>query len=105
MLRIARRKSTSPDRGAVLSGLAAKAAQVKSCRLTAGPLPQGLLPRCFKGRDELAGLQFRRKQDHLFAGLSELVHVLVDNTPELRLQGCGLLALAVRRERDRTNDG
>jgi hypothetical protein len=58
--------------------------------------PRSLIPRSLKRRDEFARLPFRREQDHLFARLAELIHVLVDDAAELGLQRRGFLALAVR---------
>src|SRR5438132_12908859 len=65
----------------------------------------GLLPGGLKRTDELAGLQFLRKQDHLFARVAELLDVLVHDAAELRHQRRSFLPLAVRRKRDRADDG
>src|SRR5438128_563308 len=64
-----------------------------------------LLPCGLKRADELAGFQTLREQDHLFARAAELLDVLVDDAAVLSLQHRGFLALAIRRKRDRTNDG
>src|SRR5579872_7405559 len=69
------------------------------------PTNNQLLTRGLEWRDEVAGLHFLREQDDLFARLFELIHIVVDDALELRLQGCGFLALAIRRERDRTDNG
>src|SRR3979490_1118053 len=64
-----------------------------------------LLPGSLKGTDEIAGFQFLREQDHLLAWAAELLDVLVHDTADLALQRRVFLALAVRRKRDRANDG
>src|SRR3954463_7989482 len=64
-----------------------------------------LLPRGLERSDQFAGFQLLREQDHLLAGLTELLDVLVDHAAELGLQHRIFLALAVRRERHRTDDG
>src|SRR5437879_12501702 len=61
----------------------------------------GLFSSSLERTDERSGFQFVGEQDHLLAGLSELFAVIVDDAPELRLQGCGFLALAIRPTRDR----
>src|SRR5215468_8138067 len=63
-----------------------------------------LLSRRLKRSDKLAGFQIIREQDHLLARAAELLDVLVHDAAELRLQHRGLLALAIRRKRDRTDD-
>src|SRR5579863_7293119 len=70
-----------------------------------GGLSQNLLTRGLEWRDQVAGLHFLREQDDLFARLFELIQVVVDDALELGLQRCGFLALAIRRERDRTDNG
>src|SRR5947209_7973267 len=67
--------------------------------------PRGLRSGSLKGTDEIARLEFLRKENHLLARAAELLDVLVHDTAELRLQRRGFLALAVRRKRNRANDG
>src|ERR1700752_2141297 len=64
-----------------------------------------LLPRRLEWSDKFARLQILGEQDPLPAGAAELLDVLVHDAAELGLQHRGLLALAIRRERDRTDDG
>src|SRR5207247_5083779 len=64
-----------------------------------------LVARSLEGTDEVSSLQFVREQDHLLAGGPELFDVLVLDATELRLQRRGFLALAIRRKRDRPDDG
>src|SRR5258708_31499422 len=67
--------------------------------------PRGLRSGSLKGTDEIARLEFLRKENHLLARAAELLDVLVHDTAELRLQRRSFLALAVRRKRNRANDG
>ncbi len=85
-----------PDRGAFAPIMASRVIRRDAARLRPGGL---------KWRDEFAGLQSFGEQDHLFAWAAELLDILVLDAAELRHQRCGFLALTVRRERDRTNDG
>src|SRR5260221_11962458 len=70
-----------------------------------GKKPCGLITSSLERTDERSGFQFIREQDHLLAGRPELFDVLVLDAPELRLQRRGFLALAIRRKRDRPDDG
>src|SRR5262245_19827606 len=51
------------------------------------------------------GLELLRIQHDLLAGLAELLHVLVDDTAELRLHHARGRPFAVRGEPDRADDG
>src|SRR4051794_9102203 len=64
-----------------------------------------LLPGSLKGTDQIAGFQFLREQDHLLAGLAELLDVLVHDAAELGLQHRVFLALAVGPKAHRADDG
>src|SRR2546426_12161950 len=77
------------------------------CR-TALPRRAGryLFPARFLERhDSLAELVLLRPQDHLPAGLPELIHVLVDDAADLRVDLARARPLAVRAEADLADDG
>src|SRR3954471_8117016 len=74
--------------------------------------PVGFLCRALLGAmglverdDRVAALELRWVQDHLLAGLAELVDVLVRNVAEPDHRHCRLGALAVRAPADRPDDG